>query len=172
MVLVATCPSDSSPGMGGVSREGVSRNAETTDTAARQRSARRARKRRRRSRRCQNVVSAVPGIGTRSVSPAAAPPSQRREKPRRLARCRRLLGLGERLRQRPLGIRVLLRLGQLPEYGELLADHVACRLALSGEDLRLEPEHADLPLAAGHLPESAVHGLLGFGKLLLLEVDA
>src|SRR5437763_12233851 len=176
MVRVATWPSDSSPGMGGVSREGVSKKAEITETVARHDSASRARKRGRLSRRCQRVGSALAVIRRQAVY-HRLPRSLRF-----LSKARwvlpgggfssLLLGLGEGLFQRPLGIRILLRLRQLAEDGELLLDHVARGLALGGEDLRLQAEDADLALAAGHLGEGTIHRLLGLGELLLLEVHA
>src|SRR5207248_9199263 len=104
---VATCPSDSSPGIGGVSREGVSRNAEITETEARHNSARSARKRRRLSRRCQRVVSVFAVIvGGRQSTTGRLRPSGSFEGPARLpgAGISRLLpGLRARLGQRPLG---------------------------------------------------------------------
>src|SRR5256885_4951922 len=121
MVRVATCPSDSSPGMGGVRREGVSRNAEITETDRRQRNARSARKRRRSSSRCHRAFSAfavisVPGVyhrppprrGFLSAAAGALPGS---------GISRLLLGLGERFGERLFRIGILLRLWQLAEDG-------------------------------------------------------
>src|SRR3954469_7989358 len=106
MVRVATWPNDSFPEMGGVRRDGVSRNAEITDTEARHKSARSARKCRCRSRRCQKVGSAFAVIGATSLPPAAARPRVSVEGGELLPGSgisRLLPGLGQRLGQGPLG---------------------------------------------------------------------